>query len=99
MYYQTYSVMLKPGERFAGVEQLKKMAAMLKEKYGVASMVLSDMLGKVYLHHLVIEYENLAQMEEVADKLVADEDYLAWFKETRGLFKWKEATSRLYRRF
>jgi hypothetical protein len=78
---------------------MKEMAKLLESKYGVTSEVLSNMDGKVYQHHLVIRYESMAQVEEVTDKLAADEDYQAWFKATKGLFSWKEATSRLYRRF
>ena len=96
MYYGAYTFTLIPGKRFAGIDHLKKMATILDEKYGVPSEVLGNVTGEVYQHHLVSRFESLAQMEDVQEKLYADEEYLAWFAESEGLIKWPAASLRLY---
>ena len=99
MYYVTYTVSLIPGKRFSGVDHLKKMARILNDKYGIPSEVLANSTGEVYKHHLVSKFESMAQIEEVTDKLFADDDYLAWFKESEGLVLWQNATQQMYRVF
>ena len=99
MYYVSFTVTLIPGKRFAGIDHLKKMAKILSDKYGIPSEVLANSTGEVYQHHLVSKYENMAQIEEVQDKIFADEDYLAWFGASVGLIEWQDATSNMYRVF
>jgi hypothetical protein len=91
--------MLIPGKRFAGVDHLKKMAKILKEKYGISSQVLANGTGPVYQHHLVSKYDSMAQIQEVQEKLFGDEEYLAWFKESEDLVQWKNATQNVYQVF
>ena len=99
MYYLAYTVTLIPGKRFAGVDHLKKLAKIVSDKYGITSEILANSTGKVYEHHFVSRYESAAQSEEVGDKLLADEDYHAWFEESKGLIEWQDATANMYRVF
>lgn len=94
-----YCLTLIHGKRFAGIDHLKKLAKIVSDKYGITGEVLANGTGKAYEHHLVSRYESLAQLEEVEDKFLADEDYLAWFGESEGLVEWQHATSNLYRVF
>jgi DNA topoisomerase IB len=96
MYYLSYTVTLKPGKRFDGLDHLKKLAKILKDKYDIESMVLLNTTGEVYRSHLVSSYERMAQIEEVGYKLFADDDFLAWFGESEDLIEWKNAFQHLY---
>jgi hypothetical protein len=78
---------------------LKKLAKILKDKYGIRCEILANETGKVYEHHFVSRYESLAQLEKVEGNLLADEDYHAWFEAAEGLIEWQGATSNLYRVF
>jgi hypothetical protein len=76
MYYGAYTVTLVPGNRFPGIEHMKKLAKMLGDKYGTPTEVLGNEAGQVYECHFVTRYESLAQYEEVNEKLYADADPL-----------------------
>ena len=96
MYYGSYTFTLIPGKRFAGVDHLKKMGKMMTDKYGIPSEVLGNRTGELYKAHLVSKFERLSQIEEVEQKLFADEEYLAWFNESEGLIKWQGTTMYIY---
>ncbi len=99
MYYLTYTATLLPGKRFAGVDHMKKLAKIIHDKYGITSEILANSTGKVYDHHFVSKYESMAQIEQVGDKLLADDDYHTWFEKSKDLVAWKDATINLYRVF
>jgi len=99
MYYVALTVTTKPGKRFQGIEHLKKFAGWVKEKYAIRTEILGNMNGLIYQNHVVLRYESLAQMEEVTESLLADQEYLDWFQEGKELLGWSDASQAIYQVF
>lgn len=99
MYYTVITVTTKPGKRFQGIEHLKKFASWVKEKYTIPTEILGNMDGLIYQNHIVLRYENLAQMEEVTEKLLADPEYLDWFQKGTDLLGWIDARQAIFQVF
>lgn len=85
MVYNVITVGTKPGKRFAGIEQLKKLAKWISDKYGTPTQVIGNGTGPIYQNHIMTQYENLAQMEEVGNSVVADAEFQKWFNESEDL--------------
>jgi hypothetical protein len=99
MYYAAITVSTKPGMRFQGIEHLKKFADWIEGKYNIEIQVLGNMNGRIYRNHVVSRYENLAQLETTYEKVLADDEYLKWFKEGKDLIEWGDATQEIYQVF
>ena len=93
MVYGVITVGTKPGKRFAGIDQLKKLAKWISEKYGTPTQVLGNGAGLIYQNHVVTQYESQAHMEEVTNDLVADPEFQNWFGESEDLLEWHGSTS------
>ncbi len=57
------------------------------------------MTGAIYRNHVVSRYENLAQMETVYEKMLADSEYLEWFDEGKDLIVWEDSSQTMYQVF
>lgn len=57
------------------------------------------MNGLIYQNHVILRYENLAQMEEGTEKLLADPEYLDWFQKGTELLGWTDARQAIYQVF
>jgi len=99
MYYNTYTIATKPGKRYAAIEHLKKLAKHMQDTYGVEAQVLGNMGGRVYQNYLVTRYDNLAQFEQVSDKLRSDKGFQDWFAASVDLLEWQAARSDIYQVF
>jgi len=99
MYYAAITVSTKPGIRFKGIEHLKKFSNWFEEKYGIPTLVLGNMTGAIYRNHVVSRYENLAQMETVYEKMLANSEYLEWFDEGKDLIVWEDSSQTMYQVF
>lgn len=99
MIYGSMSITMTPGKRFQGIEHLKRLAEHVSSSYGTPAQVLVSETGKVYQSFFLVQYESLAQYEQVMEKFSGDEVYLAWFKEAaeQELFHWLDTNSQLYR--
>lgn len=96
MYYGSFTVKTLPGKRFAGIEHLKKLAALIEEKHGLKAQVLGNVAGAIYKNHLVVSYENMTEVEEFSKKLNADDDFQAWFTESLELIEWVDARQDIF---
>ena len=99
MYYNAITVSTKPGVRFQGIEHLKKLADWFGTKYDIETQVLGNLNGRIYRNHVVSRFESLAQMESTYEKILADDEYLAWFNEGKDLFEWSGSTQTTYQVF
>ncbi len=93
MVYSVITVGTKPGKRFAGIEQLKKLAKWMSDEYGTPTQVLGNGTGPIYQNHVVTQYESLAQMEKVSDSIVGHDRFQKWFSESEGLLDWEGSTT------
>lgn len=96
MVYGVLTLRTKPGKRFAGIDQLKSYAKWLSDKYGIPTQILGNGGGLVYENHILAQYENLAQMDEVTNTSVADPEFQQWFTESEDLLEWKDSTWQHY---
>jgi len=99
MYYNAITVSTKPGVRFQGIEHLKKLADWFGAKYDIETQVLGNLNGRIYRNHVVSRFESLAQMESTYEKMLVDDEYLAWFNEGKDLFEWSVSTQTTYQVF
>jgi hypothetical protein len=99
MYYFVFSIHLVPGKRMAGIAHAKQLSTHLKEQYNIDSQVVGNETGAVYRLHLVQTYSNLAQMQDVSDKLLPGDYYQSWFAESMqsGVYDWSSAETHMYR--
>ena len=96
MVYGVITVRTKPGKRFSGIDQLKKLAKWLSDKYGTPTQVLGNGSGPIYQNHISTQYENLAQMEEIIERFPADAEFQEWFTESQDLIEWQDSTYQYY---
>jgi hypothetical protein len=99
MFYFVTSVELNAGKRYEGIAHLKKFTTWAKEKYGISSEVVGNLAGKVYVHYLVMRFDNLSQWQDLQDKLMSDPEYHAWFKEGFALASMQEIKQAFYQVF
>jgi hypothetical protein len=99
MYYSAISVTTRPGMRFQGIEHLKKLAGWLESKYEVRTQVLGSLSGKIYRNSVVSRYDSLDHMEKTYEKVLADPEYLDWFKEGQDLLFWDDASQDIFQVF
>lgn len=99
MYYAAITVSTIPGKRFEGIGHLKKYAEWAEGKFGIPTQVLGNMTGTVYENHVVFQFESMAQMEEMYEKMLADPEYQLWFNEATGVLGWDKASQQIYQVF
>ena len=96
MVYGVTTLRTKPGKRFAGIDQLKKLAKWITDRYGIPAQVLGNGTGAMYQNHLLTQFESVAQMDELNTSMVAQDEFSKWFEESEGLLDWEESTFQYY---
>jgi hypothetical protein len=99
MYYTVLTIGTKPGMRFQGIEHLKKFAAWAEKEFGISAEVLGNVEGLIYENHVVLQFESLAQYEQVNEKLLAHPEYHQWFGEGKELLEWAGAVQTIYKKY
>ena len=93
------TITTKPGLRLQGIEHLKKVTALFKEKFDLPTEVLGNLSGAIYENHVVTRFASLAAFEEFNQSIMADPDYLKWLDEAKDLFHWNDARQSLFNVF
>jgi len=96
MVYAVRTVGTKPGKRFAGIDQLKKLAVWMSDKYGTPTQVLGNGTGLIYQNHIMTQCESVAQMEEISNTMPTDAEFQEWFGESEGLVEWQDSTAHYF---
>jgi len=82
----------------AAFEWAVRVAMYTNEKHGVHMQVHRNVAGSVYQVHWALTFESLAQVDELGQKLQADEGYNSLLAEAReqSLFSTSSIVDRLY---
>ena len=94
--YNVITIRTKPGKRFAGIDQLKKLAVWMSDKYGTPTQVLGNGTGLIYQNYIMTQYESVAQMEEISNTMPTDAEFQEWFGESEGLVEWQDSTTHYF---
>ncbi len=92
MVYGAFMVRTKPGKRFSGIDQMKKLAKWMSEKYGTPTQVLGNGTGLIYQNYIMTQFETVAQMEEVTNSFPAEAEFQEWCGESQELIEWQDST-------
>ena len=83
----TRSARIAPGKFIQGVQWAKEIAEFVNKKYKIQVTVYMDSFGEAGTIRWFADYENLAALDKLGDKIFADQEYFKKLNQAADLFQ------------